>query len=64
MTVMFDGVTLSTANYTDILNTWATLSVQSNVNFSGGESKYSTSTGRDILTNAPNIWVITDGGPA
>jgi surface protein len=44
--------------------TWqATL--MANCTFSGGNSKYSPAglVGRDILTNAPFNWTITDGGP-
>ena len=62
---MFFNVKLSTANYDALLNGWAAQSVQSNVTFHGGNSQYSTAgqVGRDILTNAPNNWIITaDGG--
>jgi surface protein len=67
MTFMFSGVTLSTTNYDALLIGWAALTVQPNVPFGGGNSKYSAgaaTTARGVLTGAPNNWVITDGGQA
>jgi hypothetical protein len=55
----------TTTNYDNLL---VSLSGQTTLNslvFSGGISKYSLATGkpaRDILTNAPKSWTITDGG--
>jgi len=55
----------STTNLNSIYNGWSLLSVQpnlSNVNF--GTIKYTAGgqAGKNILTGAPNNWVITDGG--
>jgi surface protein len=65
MTDMFFEVSLSTANYDALLIGWAAKTLKPNVNFSGGNSKYSCVAGANahaILTNAPNGWIITDGG--
>ena len=59
------GAGLSMSNYDRILSGWSSQSVQSGVNISFGDTKYSHVTGssyRDILTSAPNGWVIIDGG--
>ena len=37
---MFNGVTLSTANYDALLRGWSTLTLQSDVTFHGGNSTY------------------------
>ena len=61
---MFEGVTLSTANYDSLLIGWSQLDLKSNVPFSGGSSKYSAgaaATARGILTGTFG-WIITDGG--
>jgi len=62
---MFNGVTLSTANYDALLLGWSALSLQSDVTFSGGNSQYSATSqaARDTLTNDYN-WTVTDGGVA
>ncbi|MEI6143258.1 MAG: BspA family leucine-rich repeat surface protein [Mariniphaga sp.] len=62
---MFKGVTLSTANYDAILIAWAAKTLQNDVIFSGGNSKYSCTAvpARAVLTGTPNTWTITDGGP-
>jgi hypothetical protein len=65
MASMFSGVTLSTANYSALLTGWAALpSLQSNVTFDGGGSRYNTGAqaARDTLENTWG-WTITDGGP-
>jgi len=64
MSEMFNGITLSTSNYDALLGGWSSQSVQSGVHFGGGNSQYSDTgqTARDTLTNAPNNWIITDGG--
>ncbi len=68
MSNMFQHITLSTANYDSLLIGWSGLTLQSGVSFHGGNSQYSASAevtaARSILTNAPNNWVITDGGQA
>jgi len=63
MSGMFSDVTLSTVNYSAILHGWASQTVQQNVTFNGGNSKYysSVSSDRDTLTNTNN-WTIEDGG--
>ena len=62
MTNMFTGVTLSTANYDSILDSWSKQAVQSNVTFDGGNSKYCDlgEAGKAILEGKG--WTITDGG--
>jgi len=65
MANMFDGVTLSTANYDAILTSWAAQTVQSGVAFHGGNSKYTcggaVETARQSLID-DDAWTITDGG--
>jgi hypothetical protein len=60
---MFKGVTLSTANYDAILNGWSELMLQNDVNFHGGNSKYSLAAeaARAKIISDFN-WTITDGG--
>ena len=65
---MFGGVTLSTPNYDALLIGWNSLpSLQSNVNFNAGGSKYTAGgaaeAARTNLATTYN-WTITDGGPA
>lgn len=65
MSYMFNGVTLSTANYDALLEEWNNLTLQSEVSFSGGNSKYtSSSTAETARTNiiSNDSWTITDGG--
>jgi len=61
---MFNGVNLSISNYDALLNSWSAQTLKPNIIFNGGNSKYSSaaSAARNILTSAPNSWVITDGG--
>ncbi len=60
-TFMFNGVTLSTANYDALLIGWQNQPHNNNVAFSGGNSKYCTGqTARTSLIT--NGWTITDGG--
>ncbi len=63
MEYMFHGVTLSTANYDAILNSWSEQSLCKSVKFDGGNSKYSTAAeaARAKIINDFN-WTITDGG--
>jgi surface protein len=63
MESMFHGVTLSTINYDSLLIEWSKLSLQTNVNFDGGYSKYSlnaTDERQFIIDHF--LWSITDGG--
>jgi surface protein len=64
MSNMFKFVSLSVANYDALLIGWASLELNSNVNFSGGNSQYSCAAlvAHDILTSVPNNWNITDDG--
>ena len=61
-----NGVTLSRYEYDQLLLNWSALSLQSGVPFHAGSSKYtaggSAAAAHDVLTNAPNLWTITDGG--
>ena len=55
----------STANYDLLLNAWSLLAVQPNVVLDVNNTQYTIVTSqaaRDILTNAPNNWTITDSG--
>lgn len=63
MTSMFAGVTLPSAVYDGILNGWAAQSVQPNVVFNGGSSRYTLSgeAARASLI-ADDTWTITDAG--
>lgn len=64
MTSFLLGGAFSTANYDALLVAWEALSVQNNVAFHGGSSKYSAgapATARAALV-ADHSWTITDGG--
>ncbi len=58
------GAGLSTENYNRILSGWSSQSVQSGVNISFGDVKYSPSSEsfRGALTSPENGWNIEDGG--
>jgi len=61
---MFYDVTLSTANYDAILTSWAGKTLQNDVSFNAGNSKYSAggpASARQYITSTYN-WTITDGG--
>jgi len=69
MSFMFEGVTLSTANYNNLLIGWNSLpTLQNGVDFHAGNSKYTSGgaaeTAHLALISPPNNWTITDGGPA
>ena len=64
MTDMFKDVTLSTNNYNNILIGWAGQTVNNDINFNGGNSKYSPGEAADaraVLTGTYG-WTIIDGG--
>ncbi|MEP2668465.1 MAG: BspA family leucine-rich repeat surface protein [Cyclobacteriaceae bacterium] len=62
---MFNNSGLSVSNYDKLLEGWAAQSVRSGVSFGAQGIFYcSAQAARDILTNGPNNWNITDGGPA
>ena len=54
----------SSANLNSIYNNWSLLTVQPNLNINFGTIKYTLAgqAGRNVLTGAPNNWVISDGG--
>jgi hypothetical protein len=63
MKEMFDGVTLSTANYDSLLQGWAKLSLQNGVTFDAGNSLYSSgdaATARKYIIDTFG-WTISDG---
>ena len=64
MRYMFENITLSTINYNALLLGWSAQTLQPNINFHGGNSKYNCNGeyGKNILTNTPNNWSIIDGG--
>jgi hypothetical protein len=57
-------VTFSTANLDAIYNGWSSRPVKTPITITFGTAKYTaaSSAGRAILTGAPNLWLITDGG--
>jgi surface protein len=63
MTQIFLSSNLSAENLTACYENWSQLSLQQNVSFSAGTTKYNSSgqAGRDILVNTYN-WIIEDGG--
>lgn len=64
MTNIFNGVTLSTSSYDELLIGWESQTVQNSINFHGGNSKYTLGnslTARYNLTQ-DHSWTITDGG--
>jgi surface protein len=63
MSSMLENSNLSVENLTLIYENWSQLTLQQNVSFSAGNTKYNSSgqSGRDVLTNTYN-WTITDGG--
>jgi len=63
MSLMFQSVTLSTANYDELLISLHNQSLQSNVSFDGGNNQYSAAaaSSRSFLETNFN-WTISDGG--
>jgi hypothetical protein len=60
---MFLNVSLSSENYDALLAGWAAQSLQTNVDFHGGNSEYcATDEHHNVLTQTYE-WSITDGGP-
>jgi hypothetical protein len=63
MDKMFYGVTLSTENYDSLLNGWSQRNLQSDVTFSGGDSKYSSNAATAHQKLIDDFgWTISDGG--
>ena len=60
---IFNNSNLSVENLTACYENWSQLSLQNNVEFGAGSTKYNSSgqAGKDILINTYN-WTITDGG--
>lgn len=63
---MFADVTLPTDVYGAILTAWAAQTVQPNVVFNAGNSRYpsASAAARATLTSTPKTWNVTDGGAA
>ena len=63
MSSMLENSNLSLENLTACYENWSQLSLQNNVSFGAGVTKYNSSgeAGRGILINTYN-WSITDGG--
>ena len=63
MSNSFTRTNISIENLTACYENWSQLSLQQNVSFGGGSTKYNASgqAGRDILVNTYN-WTIIDGG--
>jgi len=59
---MFNGATLSTANYDALLNSWNAQTLQSGVNFHGGNSTYCAGEAARANMISSDGWTITDGG--
>ncbi|PKF63475.1 hypothetical protein CW745_01095 [Psychromonas sp. psych-6C06] len=66
MEKMFSNSGLSQTNYDAILTSWSQLTLKQGVEFGAGTIHYSSSSqdARNVLTSAPNFWLITDGGVA
>lgn len=65
MSNMFTDATLSTGNYDSLLVGWESQNVQNNVNFSGGNSKYTLGSAAEAARQrliTDHNWSITDGG--
>jgi surface protein len=65
MTDFLFGVTLPTAQYSELLVNYEAQAVQNNVAFHGGNSQYSAGAAATAHANliADHTWTITDGGP-
>ena len=63
MSDMFAYAGLSTANYNFLLSGWSERTLQDNVSFHGGNSRYCAETERNVLTNTFS-WSVSDGGKA
>jgi hypothetical protein len=58
------AATFSATNLDAIYNGWSSRAVKTPVTINFGTAKYTSAStsGRAILTGAPNNWAITDGG--
>jgi len=63
---MLNGPTMTTEQYDELLIAWSQLPVQPGVTWHFGAAQYTSGgaaeAARDVLTGAPNNWIITDGG--
>jgi len=61
---MYLNTAFSTANLDLVYQKWSQQTVQPNITIGFNGAKYTSAgqAGRDILTSAPNNWVISDGG--
>ena len=62
MEEMFLGVTLSTSNYDALLNGWSTQTLQNNVSFDAGNSRYCNAKSARANMVANYTWNISDRG--
>jgi len=58
---MLRGTSFSKTNYDLLLNDWSALTLQNNVSFGVGTTKYCASTARASIISNFN-WTISDGG--
>jgi hypothetical protein len=65
-TNMFDGITINTTRYSQLLVDMEDLNPNNSVGFHGGNSLYNSTgeTARNILTGGTRSWTISDGGLA
>ena len=63
LTDMFKNITLSQENYDSLLTGWSGQSVKPDLILDVGTTTYCLGeSGKNILSSAPNNWIITDGG--
>jgi surface protein len=63
MTDFLSGTSFSISNYNDVLINWSTLTLKPNVKINVSQNYNAIAlTGRNILTNSPNNWLISDLG--
>jgi surface protein len=60
--LIYLNTVFSTTNYDKLLNSWSLQSVQPNVLLGVYQTTYTAVAAKEILTSAPNNWIITDGG--
>ena len=51
-------------NYDQLLTGWSSQTLQPNVVFGAGSTEYCATAAHDVLTQGPNNWTMTDGGPS
>jgi hypothetical protein len=60
-TSMFEGSAFGNVNFDRLLASWSAQVVKPDVSFHAGTATYSRQAEYDVLTQAPNNWVITSG---